>query len=274
MRFIFLIVSTFFLTTIQATAFDWQADQQIKKILHSSEFSNSIVQYRFDGSQYPIVIIHNPKHENLMGKYYSSPIKIALTVSADLPFELSHYLEKKLYFEWDIDDNDSIVDFKGFYSKEIFVDLYPVYIAEIIDDPASDIQVRALFNSSIFGNEVFYYHLGSKYYKVRVLYNPEKQTYTASEKYRLKKNGPLECFTIKWDHKYGIITDQPVPKELIDHLSHLPDASYRDWYFSFKVHNGTYVTYSETDYGYFSNTTTTYDLDTWFNFTEDLRIKN
>jgi hypothetical protein len=272
MKFLTLFISIFCLNSaLQSETYDWRAEEQIEAIIRSPEFSNSVIEYHFNGSTYPLTIIHNPNHENLMEKSGSDPITIGLVISADMPITLSNYLERKLFFQWGIKEYDAVVDLKGRYSLEFLTGYHPVPIAERIDDPDFDARIKEAFHSSDFTNQVFYYHLDGIYYRIRIIHNPEKAKYFATKNFRLEKNGPVKAFTIRWGFRYGIIVDKPVSQKLIDHLSALAEASNWDWCFSFKVRNGTYVQHEKTSYGFFTDTTTTWDLDTWYEFTDNLQ---
>lgn len=149
-----------------------------------------------------------------------------------------------------------------------------LYVAERIDDPLNDELVKEAFRSEKFVNKVLYYSLGDAKYQVRILHNPEGKTYTATKKFRLDHWKPAEEFKITWNYKFGIITDKVAPQELIDHLSTFTNASYWDWYWNFKVRNGTYVEHEERKYlSPHAEQVTTYKLDTWFNYTADSALK-
>ncbi|HEY5260110.1 MAG TPA: hypothetical protein VIJ46_05615 [Rhabdochlamydiaceae bacterium] len=150
-----------------------------------------------------------------------------------------------------------------------------IHVAERIDDPVNDDVVKSACSSEKCVSQVLHYRLGDDKYQVRILYNPEGKPYTATKSFRLDHWKPASDFTITWDYKYGIITDKAAPQELIDYLSTLTNASYWDWYFNFKVCNGTYVKHVKKEYiGPNSEWVTTYELDTWFNYTTDLVLKS
>lgn len=262
----FIFAASILFSNIQAEIFDLEAEQQIFDCLRSKEFSSMTVRYRFEGDEYPIEIVHNPNKEYLWNDERLAPTALALMIKADLPFRLIRHLED-LFDELGTEQADSHIDLKGF-STENFTLLHPVSIANKIDEP--DARVRAAFSSTVFTNEVFYYYLEGKYYKVRILHNPEERSFSATKRYRLALDRPAADYTISWKYKYGIIVDEQAPQELIDHLAELAQTSWWDWYFNFKIYNGSYVEYKEHNYGFNSTTTTTYYLDTWFNFTDDL----
>ncbi len=144
-------------------------------------------------------------------------------------------------------------------------------------DPQMDAVIAQAFASQEFVNEVFCYSFNHTDYLVRILHNPEGNTYKVVRQHNLRNQyGPGSKKTkisISWNCRYGIITEQVVPQELIDHLSKLTQASNWNWYFNFKIHNGDYVehkvltaqTASYTEY-------LIYTLDSWFDYTEDLRL--
>ena len=274
MRTIFFAVPIFFLSFFplaQADIFDVEAEQHIFNCIHSTEFCNLTIYYRFEDREYPIEILCNPKGEALWGcNAFLVPISSSLIMIADLPFDLVHHLEE-LFEELRSDEDAAYIDLKGFSSDMNLTSLHPVFIAERIDDPNLDLLVREVFNSTIFVNEVFYYYLNGKYYQVRILYNPEGRSFSATRRFRLGAGNALTAYTLSWDYKYGIIVDEPAPKKLIDHLSALVPASWWEWYFNFQIHNGSDVCYVTQTYGYNETITTTHYLDKWFDYTSDLK---
>lgn len=156
----------------------------------------------------------------------------------------------------------------------------PFQIAERIDDMDFDQRIREIFCSHKFVNEPFYYYLDGEYYKVRLIYNPDKLTLQSLIKKTFQFNDDtiIKGYKVTWDLKYGILVNPAAPQELIDHIVELANASYWDWYFNFTIQNGTrfeltksYETIDPTFGGYEITTyTTTYPLDTWFDCTKDL----
>lgn len=253
----------------ESQIFDFHAERQISETLRFPEFYRTVINYQFSGRIYPITLIHNPRSEMLWGNGSEAPISLSLIMTANLPFHLAHRLEEYMISLGKRED--CYIDLRGFGSASDFNGLVPVVIAERIDDPRFDASIQEAFRSPRFINQVYCYHLGKKYYKVRILHNPEERTFTTKKSFRLFAGDSLNSYSIEWNNKYGIILDQPAPQELIDHLSAFTNASWWDWYFNFQVHNGDYVEYKEHRYGYQSVITTTYDLDTWFNYTADLQ---
>ena len=142
------------------------------------------------------------------------------------------------------------------------------YVASTIEDTTIDEEILKDFSSETFVNKVYAYRLEGQLYLVRILYNPQGETYKATRNYNLTGKGRMDI-SITWDKKYGIITDRKAPQELIDHLVALADSSWMEWWFNFGLKNGTYVQYQEHGY----NVISTWDLDTWFLYTEYLKLK-
>jgi hypothetical protein len=264
--FLALVFSFCSIQMIEAS--DLKADKQILDILHSKEFSNSTVQYEFQGFLYPILIIHNPNNEYLWGNgnLLSGPSTVSLLLVANVPFELMHDLEK-LISSSGVDILKSYIDFRELRSRNQFIGLRPVHIGQTIDDPILDARAKEIFNSKEFINEIFYYYIDNRYYQIRLVHNPKKLTYVATRDYRLLSIDPLKPITIKWSKRYGIFAQYAQP-ELTNHLGKLIDASYKDWYLSCQIENGTQVTHQPFGSRYI------YELDTWFDYTADLRLKN
>ncbi len=246
-----------------------ETDQKIVDSVRGAVFSNTVVDYLFDGQTYPIRIINNPKGETLWGnEEFEYPITSRLLMIGDLPYVLYRHLEE-LIPEIRRDDDSLFIDLRGHHYPEPYVELHPVHIAQSIDDPILDEMATKAFSSTEFANQVLHYYLDGQYYKVRLLHNPQGHTYTARRQYRLELGSPLMWYRITWNHKYGIITDRLAPQNLIDHLSRFTNASYWDWYFNFIVEKGTKVKY----WVYRYQNSTTYLLDTWYDFTSDLNEK-
>lgn len=142
------------------------------------------------------------------------------------------------------------------------------YVGTTIEDTNIDEEILKDFSSETFVNKVYAYRLEGELYLVRILYNPQGETYKATRNYNLWGKGRTDI-SITWDKKYGIITDRKAPQELIDHLVALADSSWMEWWFNFTLKNGNLVHYVEESYSY----TSTWDLDTWFLYTEYLKLK-
>lgn len=255
---------------LQADQFDAEADEKILHCMHSTGFSKMLVNYRFEGQEYTIRVMHNPQEEVLWESELLAPKLWSFMMIANVPWDLSSHLQHLIS---DLKDKQNCyIDLRGlgYISPYIFSSLYPVFIAETIDDLIQDGLVKKAFSSSEFVNEVFYYYLKDEFYRVRILHNPEGLPYSATKFFRLGHGAPLNPHPITWNYKYGIITDEKVPQELIDHLSAFTNASSWDWYFNFKICNGTWVEHSKNEYTFNGSITTTYSLDKWFNYTEEL----
>lgn len=270
MKRIFSVLAVFIFsifTSVDVQALDLEKDQQIVDALTSGEFVNELINYQFEGNDYPIRIIYNPKEESLWGKKLSSPTTLSLIMIADVPIPLARRLED-LVLEILGSYEDSHIALKDGTPKIGWDSVQPVYIAESINDPINDEIIHNTFNSATFVNKVIYYHLDNDYYKVRLLHNPELKSFSATKKIKLKSK-ESDNYSITWNKKYAILVDKKSPQILIDILeASLNHLSYWNWYFNFTLKNGSYVTYEEQSHGYNSTTTTTYSLDSWFNYTE------
>ena len=139
-------------------------------------------------------------------------------------------------------------------------------------------KVRECFNSSSLVNQLLFYYLDGQYYQVRIIHNPEELSLRGGTgrrdiSIRLASGKIMRNFTVPWKHKYGIVIDEEAPDALVDHLKDVANLSYWDRWWNLAICNGTYVEYIEYDFDYLYQYTTTYTLDTWFNFTEDLHIE-
>ena len=272
MKWFFLACTAFALNVsspVQAEDYDSLADQQILDCTSGSEFQNVIVNYPHEGSEYPIRIVYNPEGKPLWALHWKVPSNDFLIMLSDLPYRVAAHVEELVLAAYQFKEKPYL-KLTGFNAIKALDNLRPLHLAERIDDPISDEWAKKAFSSAEFVNQALYYHLDGAYYRVRLLHNPQGLTYSASKKFKLE-NKPLQDFSISWNYKYGIIIDTDAPQELIDHLSAFTNSSYWDWYFNFKVHNGTSVKYKEVDYWGTRTITTTYTLDTWFSFTEDLK---
>jgi hypothetical protein len=232
-----------------------------------------LVNYRFEDQEYSIRVMRNPQSETLWGYGLSAPQAWSFVMIANVPWDLSSHLQHLIS---DLKDKQNCyIDLRGlgYISPYIFSSLHPVFIAETIHHPVQDELVKKAFSSSEFVNEVLYYCLKDKFYRVRILHNPEGLSFTAAKEFRLSYGAPLNSYSITWNYKYGIITDEKAPKELIDHLSAFTNASSWEWYFNFKVCNGTFVEYSTYEHTFNGSITTTYSLDKWFNYTQEALLR-
>lgn len=250
---------------LHAEIFDDVADQKILECAHSSEFANMTINYSFAGYEYPLVIIHNPNKEALWNERLEDPTDSAFIMMANVPNKLRLHI-LNLSEDFSLND-DAEIDLSGNSSLWNYLTLQPIKYGTSIDTFNAEIQEA--FHSTEFVNKVFYYYLDNTPYRVRILHDPRSLAHKATKNYQLGWDN--KAITITWNYRYGIITDRRAPQELIDHLSKFTDASYWDWYINFKVHNGTNVTYEKVQYYYSYTETTTYSLDTWFNYTEELK---
>jgi hypothetical protein len=262
-----------FFSVLQAQDYDVDADQEILDCLYSAEFSNALIPYVFEGYNYEVRVIHNPAQEQLWAEGYGDPIscQCILTSPRNLPFGLELHLENLVYESFG--KNKKVLrDLGGIrsFSDKTYAALRPVYVAKTIADKHCDEVVKEAFNSETFTHLLLHYHLNGKYYHVRILHNPQGMNFTASKQVVLEFGKSAQVMTMNWNYKYGIVVDKQAPQELIDHLSALTNASWYDWYFNFNVYNGTAVEYREyTTFG-LDVLETTYYLDSWFDYLEEL----
>lgn len=255
--------------SLAAENFDADADAQILNCARSTEFCLVKLDYNFEGTLYPVAMLHNPAGEKLTTEGLNYPQTWSLALMADLPFELALHLTD-LIPELKVNRADYSVDFKGHQEipLALFTALRPVPTYTREDDPQADAEIQELFHSTTFVNKVFHYRLGNRDYRVRILHNPEGRSLTATRGYYLEAEDNLQNIPITWNYRYGIFTDYPAPQKLIDHLCALAtDCSWWNWCFNFQVENGTRVVHVISGW----STNTIYYLDSWFVYTRDLR---
>ncbi|HEY5260109.1 MAG TPA: hypothetical protein VIJ46_05610 [Rhabdochlamydiaceae bacterium] len=246
-----------------ADNFNVTVDRQILTAATSSTFQNVVLNYPFEGSVYPIRIIYNPEKKPLWASTWSAPKYNELTLFSDLPYILAAHIEKMIAGARRSSEKPSFY-LTEYDALEAWSSIEPVYIAETIDDPVADAIAQKVFSSTEFVNQVLYYHIGDKYGQVRLLHNPEGRSFSASQKYHLTGQGEY-TYTLNWNYKFGVFALYPVDSRLIDHLSRLANASYREWYFNFDVSNALLETYEIDTWNY----TETFYLDTKFEYAED-----
>ncbi len=239
-------------------------DQQIIQLLQSAEFSNSVIRYPFKWREYPIRIIHNPNKEKLVSKYAKAPFTTSLILTADLPYALAAHIENLVKTVGAAADAE--LSLIGYNALELLATVHPAHIGEAVDDAVNDELILQAFRSQEFVNLELHYILEGKYSKVRLLYNPARRLFSATKTYNLGHRTGVP-HTITWDHIYGIITNNQVGYELINHIYDLSNTSLVEWYVNFDVHNGTKVRRRI----HLGNTTYIYTLDSWFDYTEDFR---
>lgn len=266
----YLMVMLSMCAALCAETFDTAAETQILDVLRSEKFANAKIDYQFEEQIYPLYIIHNPQNEMLWTEGFSDTENWTLALVGNLPLELVAHL-KDLIPSIKSEKN-SYVDLRGAGEIEpkLFSELKPIYVAKEIVDPQTDAQVKEAFSSKVFVNKVFHYELKGEPYKVRILHNPQGLKLSAKRAFSVD-GGPQRGYSISWDYRYGIIVDYEAPQALIDHLSKLTNASWWNWYYNFQIHNGTEVTFQKKESGILTTLTTTYYLDSWFNFTSDLK---
>ncbi|MCB1067310.1 MAG: hypothetical protein KDK56_03905 [Simkania sp.] len=262
----FLVVITVGLLSLCASLSSLQCDQKIQTQIQAWEYSNEVIQIEYEGNNYPIRIITNPKKESLWGGVLVNPSSRSLYVVGDLPLPLVHHLED-LLTQWGCVGGDAHIDLRGKspLTIEEWGGIHPVRMAQSIEDALNDAEAKRVFLSTTFENKVLYYKLNGKPFQVRLLYNPEGRTLSATRVFRLEPGDPYRKFTISWDKKYAVFVDERAPQELIDHLVAFAEASTWEWWFNFSVSNGTCVEHRVWGF----NQETIYYLDTWFEYSED-----
>jgi hypothetical protein len=248
---------------LKAENFNVAVDQQIVNTANSSTFQNVVLNYQFEGSTHPIRIVYNPEKKPLWGNNWSSPKYNMLTVFSNLPYSLAAHVETVILMTRPSQETPALY-LSGYDALESWNSVKPVYIAETIDDPIADAIAQKVFSSTEFVNQILYYHLGDKYCQVRLLHNPEGRSFSASQRYHLGSYGEYN-YTFKWNYKFGVFSPYGVDDRLLDHLSRLANASYREWYFNFDVSNGYLQTHEINNWDY----TDTFYLDTKFEYAAD-----
>lgn len=258
--YILLISSSLF-----SNNYDIETDAQIISILKSAEFSNSMVNYSFNNSQYPIRIVHNPDGENLWCKELLEPVGFHLLLFAALPLDLAYHIENICINEG-VNEKAIDSDLRGnsVLSPTGWSLIRPYYVASKFDDSVNNAKIQEIFNSSTHKNEVLLYKVAKEYYFIRLVHNPQKNTFRVKKTYVLdRKKNNLE---LSWKKKYGIFINNPVPQKYIDYIVGLLDISYWDWYFNLDIENGTPITYIKTCY--YSGDEIEYEVDSWFSFAD------
>ncbi len=246
---------------VQAEDFDLQADQHILDRAERSEFCNVVIQYPFEGADYPIRIVHNPEKKPVWDKSWKVPSNVLLMLIGDLPYLLAKHVEE-LVLSFYKGGERPYLSLSGRNALKEWEALHPLHIADRIDDPVSDDLARQTFSSSTFVNRVLYYRLDGRYYQVRLLYNPEGRTLSAAKIFDLPGLGKTP-YTFSWNYQYGIFADRYGNPALVDHLAALTPASTWAWYFNFDINRGSNLEYEVDD--------TSYDLDTPFEFAETFK---
>ncbi len=251
---------------------DAEADQQILNCISANAFTNSTIDYVFNNIAYEIRVISNPRHQLIWGSALNEPEDWPLIITSkhEIPLILSRHIQN-LIPESLYEDENCFVDLGAarLFSAEEYAELHPIAVAEKMDDPGLDAQIKELFSSNRWANKIVHYHIGDNYYHVRLIHNPQCIPMYAKRQLLLYgKQEPL-TLSVTWDYKYGIVTDVEAPQALIDHLSKLVPASWWDWFTNFIIYNGTVVEYEESTYSYRGEVVTTWDTITWFEFMKD-----
>ena len=94
-------------------------------------------------------------------------------------------------------------------------EIHTIYVATSITDPVSDAKILDILASPTFRNEVLYFYKKDEICRVRILHNPEGLTLKATQLFRLEPWRSPQRMTITWNRKYGILSEEKVPSELI-----------------------------------------------------------
>lgn len=270
MKKTFLAVITFLLSvfsSMNSHAMDLEKDQLIIEALTSNEFTNVLINYEFKGKEYPIRIIFNPNKQTLWGETLEDPTVLSLIIVANVPIPLERYIED-LVLELRGSDEDCYLALKHEEPSE-WDAIKPVYIAQSAKDSINDEILCTTFSSDEFVHQVIYYQVGQEFYQVRLLHNPQKKTFSATRRYDLISYQKVDII-LTWNKKYAILIDKEAPKELENHLSDsLKHLSYWDWFFNYTFSNGTCVKHQKMN---IDRSTSTWDLDTWFIYTENFHL--
>lgn len=249
--------------SLNLAALDLEKDQQILDILTSNEFINVVIDYEFEETNYPIRIIHNPTKEVLWGKRLTEPTTASLIMIANTSIALERYLEDLVLELRGTYDDSKLILRNGYplSSKFGWNTTKPIHLATSLDDTLNEAILANIFFSSEFQNKVIYYQLNGEFFQVRLLHNPEGKTFTETRRYNLNNYGVTDL-QLEWKNKYAILIDKNAPKALTNHLSKaLQHLSYWDWFFNYTFSNATKVQFRWSNY--------TWDLDTWFDLTEN-----
>ncbi|MBX7066297.1 MAG: hypothetical protein K1X28_03610 [Parachlamydiales bacterium] len=249
--------------------FNTQVDEEIIGFCNENHsFAYRSFSYKYRGVEYEIQVLHNPEQQFLWSEELKSVVRwpCVLTASTALPVWLENHLTEIAKSM----SSKTVVDLKPYrnYLPEVYTRVYPVEVSQEIENPEFDREIRELFAANAYVNRVFHYDIGGRIYSVRIIHNPEKNTLSWKQRFNFK-DGEVKAFVLDWTNKYGIFVDRIAPDALVDHLTKLVSASWWDWYFNFKVENGSYVYFSETTWYITHTLTTTYTTVTWFEYTND-----
>jgi hypothetical protein len=236
----------------QEARFDLKTEEQIRALFKTSEFAKQTFKYNYGGTNYDLLVIHNPQRQPMAAEGIEGLKRWSFVVALQdrrFPVDLPSRLESLTPKEGK-DSKDYLMEFivRNFdYGK--LSTLEPVEVnVDGNRDASFDEKIWDCFSSKELVNRVFYYTINGKDYKVRIIHNPEKARLTATQQINtFEYKGPM---TLTRSERYGILVDKPAPKELIDQLTNLTNAGWWDWYFSFYINNGGKVFYFDGEWKY------------------------
>jgi hypothetical protein len=200
------------------TPFDLAADQQIRALFASNDFSNRVFTYTYDGQSYQIRIVHNPEKRTLVADNHFSTFDWDFGIIPEkfLPNELANHLIDLAKTRWDSQA-------KMFVCKELATYCEGTTISSIVAyamvrparvftngafDPEADEQIRQIFKSTEFINKPFSYNYNGFNYAIRVIHNPNHEIVKIGKIY----------YSMEWNDRYGIMSLQNLPWDLTKHL--------------------------------------------------------
>lgn len=215
---------------------DRQAEEQIAHCLSSPTFSNEVILYSYDYQSYPLRIIHNPEQKTLITGNSQFQIPAGFFPKESLPLELMDHLKDFIKNTLNI---KSIFIEQGFIEGEPPFDLFadftisddPQLLPSIDTPPAPklliateenfelfDAEIKSCFTSAEKVNKVFRYYMNNETYQVRILRNPQKETFTIQREYTLDDSTEITTVTFWWSHKNALLVDKKAPSKLLNHI--------------------------------------------------------
>jgi len=230
------------------------ADLEISNLFTEQTFRKLSLKYEWNGVTYPVHVLHNPVRDTLYCNELKKPVKWAFAITIDYssyPLSLANHLKSIIPNEL-LKDSDSVIDvadrvsYRRKNSVSLYTNLHPITLFNKIDNPDFDVEILDFFNSSQLARKALYYELDGNFYRVYLIFNPEKLTLRATLSFDTSENGRLS-HTASWNSKIGIFVDKKAPQELIDHLSHLVEFSWWDSYWNMSIHNGDRISVTRQD---------------------------
>ncbi|MBS0616329.1 MAG: hypothetical protein JSR58_07260 [Verrucomicrobia bacterium] len=222
---------------------DVPGDDRIAACFQSEGFVSEAITYIYKGDTYQVRIINNPDKLPLWAegatKVFNFPYAIIIS-GLNPPKDLVAHLKKLAEVRWK--KTVGYVPTEGFLFDDHFhrtAGLGPIMINRDGNlDGTFNQLIRDSFASHEFVSRVFHYEIGGKEYHVRIINNPGKQNVRIIKPFA-DPYGVRE-YKLDWAYRYGIMSDEKIPPELVKHIEDLakPKISWWDWYRSFDVING------------------------------------